>query len=118
MEWRLATLILAAAAVEMGDAAAWGARPAAVVLSMRDRAPPPPKKKPGKVRIDDLLVSRGVVAERKGAQALILAGNVFVNSDQKVQSGAMQVCSCNPIYPNPNPNESYPTRTPTRTVST
>jgi len=43
-----------------------------------------------KVRLDKLLVDRGVAASRERAQALILAGNVLVN-DQKVEKAGAQV---------------------------
>lgn len=36
-----------------------------------------PQKKPGKVRVDQLLVERGLVESRARAQALVLAGLVF-----------------------------------------
>ena len=44
----------------------------------------------GRVRIDRLLVERGLVASRERAQALILAGRVLVN-EQKVEKAGMAV---------------------------
>ena len=43
-----------------------------------------------KVRLDKLLVDRGLAASRERAQALILAGNVLVD-DQKVEKAGAQV---------------------------
>src|SRR5262249_3128870 len=40
-----------------------------------------------KVRIDKLLVERGLVATRERAQALILAGRVLVNEQKIVKAG-------------------------------
>ena len=42
--------------------------------SQRER----PMKKPKKVRVDELLLSRSVVASKGEAQALVLAGDVMV----------------------------------------
>lgn len=41
-----------------------------------------------KVRIDKLLVERGVVASRERAQAMVLAGRVLVNSQKVEKAGA------------------------------
>ncbi len=43
-----------------------------------------------KVRLDKLLVDRGLAASRERAQALILAGNVLVD-DQKIEKAGAQV---------------------------
>jgi len=43
-----------------------------------------------KVRLDKLLVDRGLAASRERAQAMILAGNVLVN-DQKLEKAGAQV---------------------------
>jgi 23S rRNA (cytidine1920-2'-O)/16S rRNA (cytidine1409-2'-O)-methyltransferase len=45
-----------------------------------------------KVRLDKLLVDRGLAASRERAQALILAGNVLVN-DQKLEKSGAQVAA-------------------------
>jgi len=45
-----------------------------------------------KLRLDKLLVDRGLAASRERAQALILAGKVLVN-DQKVDKAGAQVVS-------------------------
>ena len=45
-----------------------------------------------KIRLDKLLVDRGLAASRERAQALIIAGKVLVN-DQKIEkAGAQVVC--------------------------
>src|SRR5580700_3178052 len=43
-----------------------------------------------KLRLDELLVDRGLAASRERAQALILAGKVLVN-DQKLEKAGAQV---------------------------
>jgi len=54
-------------------------------------------KKPKQVRIDALLVSRGVVDNAKAAAALVLAGNVFVRGDHKITSPAQKVADEEPL---------------------
>jgi 23S rRNA (cytidine1920-2'-O)/16S rRNA (cytidine1409-2'-O)-methyltransferase len=49
------------------------------------------------VRIDTLLVARGVVDDAKAAAALVLAGNVFVRGDHKVTSPAQKVAEAEPL---------------------
>jgi 23S rRNA (cytidine1920-2'-O)/16S rRNA (cytidine1409-2'-O)-methyltransferase len=46
------------------------------------------ERKPLKIRIDKLLVERGLVASRERAQAMILAGRVLVNEQKVTKSGA------------------------------
>jgi 23S rRNA (cytidine1920-2'-O)/16S rRNA (cytidine1409-2'-O)-methyltransferase len=46
------------------------------------------KGSPSKVRLDKLLVDRGLVASRERAQALILAGKVLVDEQKLEKSGA------------------------------
>ncbi|MGH9531676.1 MAG: TlyA family RNA methyltransferase [Terriglobales bacterium] len=46
------------------------------------------KNKTAKVRLDKLLVERGLAASRERAQALILAGKVLVNEQKMVKAGA------------------------------
>ena len=45
------------------------------------------ERKPLKIRIDKLLVERGLVASRERAQAMILAGRVLVNEQKVTKSG-------------------------------
>jgi 23S rRNA (cytidine1920-2'-O)/16S rRNA (cytidine1409-2'-O)-methyltransferase len=52
--------------------------------------------KPGKSRLDVLLVERGLAPSRERAQALLLAGNVLVNG-QKIEKSGMQVATDSPI---------------------
>jgi len=47
--------------------------------------------------VDELLVQRSVVEDTKAARALILAGRVFIKSDQRVVSGALKVHSDMPF---------------------
>jgi len=54
-------------------------------------------KKPKQVRIDALLVSRGVVDDVKAAAALVLAGNVFVRGDHRITSPAQKVANEEPL---------------------
>lgn len=49
----------------------------------------PENKKANKVRIDRLLVERGLVESRERAQALIIAGQVLVNEQKQNKSGAL-----------------------------
>eukprot|EP00953_Heterococcus_sp_UTEX-ZZ885_P011144 6449-Heterococcus_DN1.PRE.2 len=44
-----------------------------------------------KARIDAVLVSRGIAADRKAAAAMILAGDIFVRQDQRMTSPAAMV---------------------------
>jgi 23S rRNA (cytidine1920-2'-O)/16S rRNA (cytidine1409-2'-O)-methyltransferase len=46
------------------------------------------ERKPLKIRIDKLLVERGLVASRERAQAMILAGRVLVSEQKVTKSGA------------------------------
>ncbi len=46
-------------------------------------------KKTSKIRIDRLLVERGLVESRERAQSLIIAGQVLVNEQKQDKSGAM-----------------------------
>jgi len=46
------------------------------------------KSKPAKMRLDKLLVERGLAGSRERAQALILAGKVLVNQQKMVKAGA------------------------------
>jgi 23S rRNA (cytidine1920-2'-O)/16S rRNA (cytidine1409-2'-O)-methyltransferase len=47
-------------------------------------------RKPGKMRLDVLIVERGLVPSRERAQAILLAGNVLVNG-QKMEKPGSQV---------------------------
>ncbi len=60
-------------------------------------APPLRPLKPTLVRVDVLLVSRGVVEDTKAATALVLAGDVFVRGDHRVASGAFKVAEDAPL---------------------
>jgi 23S rRNA (cytidine1920-2'-O)/16S rRNA (cytidine1409-2'-O)-methyltransferase len=48
------------------------------------------KSKPGKIRLDVLIVERGLAPSRERAQAVLLAGNVLVNG-QKMEKPGTQV---------------------------
>lgn len=48
--------------------------------------------KPGKIRLDVLLVERGLASSRERAQALLLAGSVLVNG-QKMEKAGSQVAA-------------------------
>jgi 23S rRNA (cytidine1920-2'-O)/16S rRNA (cytidine1409-2'-O)-methyltransferase len=52
----------------------------------------PPKSKPGKKRLDVLVVERGLAESREKAQAMILAGEVRVNGARSDKAG-MQVAT-------------------------
>ena len=49
-------------------------------------------RKPGKIRLDVLIVQRGLVPSRERAQAILLAGNVLVNG-QKMEKPGSQVAA-------------------------
>src|SRR5580704_17733806 len=51
-----------------------------------------PNRKPGKIRLDVLIVARGLVPSRERAQAILLAGNVLVNG-QKMEKPGSQVAA-------------------------
>lgn len=51
---------------------------------------------PAKIRVDRLLVDRGLVSSRERAQALILAGRVLVN-EQKVEKPGVSVTADAPV---------------------
>jgi len=51
-------------------------------------------KKPGKKRLDVLLVERGLAETREKAQALILAGEVFVNGQKAAKPGHGTAAEC------------------------
>jgi 23S rRNA (cytidine1920-2'-O)/16S rRNA (cytidine1409-2'-O)-methyltransferase len=51
-----------------------------------------PNNKPGKMRLDVLIVERGLVPSRERAQAILLAGNVLVNG-QKMEKPGSQVAA-------------------------
>ncbi len=53
---------------------------------------PSPPRKPGKARVDQLLVDRGLAESKARAQALIMAGLVFLG-DRKVEKPGQQVAS-------------------------
>src|ERR1700685_1138915 len=53
---------------------------------------PAKKKKPGKARLDILLVERGLAPSRQRAQALLLAGQVRVDG-AKIDKAGTQVAS-------------------------
>ncbi len=54
------------------------------------------KTRPGKTRLDLLLVERGLVASRERARALILAGRVLV-SEQKIDKPGTAIAQDSPI---------------------
>jgi 23S rRNA (cytidine1920-2'-O)/16S rRNA (cytidine1409-2'-O)-methyltransferase len=45
-------------------------------------------RKPGKIRLDVLIVERGLAPSRERAQALLLAGNVLVNGQKREKPGS------------------------------
>ena len=47
------------------------------------------ENKPGKLRLDRLLVDRGLVESRERGQALILAGQILVNGQKQDKAGAL-----------------------------
>lgn len=47
-----------------------------------------PNRKPGKTRLDVLIVERGLAPSRERAQAVLLAGNVLVNGQKLEKPGA------------------------------
>ncbi|MGD0956940.1 MAG: TlyA family RNA methyltransferase [Candidatus Acidiferrales bacterium] len=49
---------------------------------------PPKKTKPGKARLDVLLVERGLAASRERAQAMLLAGQIRVNGTPMGKAGS------------------------------
>jgi 23S rRNA (cytidine1920-2'-O)/16S rRNA (cytidine1409-2'-O)-methyltransferase len=51
-----------------------------------------PVRKPGKTRLDVLMVERGLAPSRERAQAILLAGNVLVNG-QKMEKPGTQISS-------------------------
>ena len=51
---------------------------------------PQPKSRPGKSRLDVLIVERGLAPSREKAQAMLLAGNVLVNG-QKLEKPGTQI---------------------------
>ena len=51
-----------------------------------------PNRKPGKIRLDVLIVERGLAPSRERAQAILLAGNVLVNG-QKMEKPGSQVAA-------------------------
>ncbi|MGA8406288.1 MAG: TlyA family RNA methyltransferase [Candidatus Acidiferrales bacterium] len=51
-----------------------------------------PQRKPGKTRLDVLIVERGLAPSRERAQAILLAGNVLVNG-QKMEKPGTQIAS-------------------------
>ncbi len=55
-------------------------------MKLNDREKP---KKAGKIRIDRLLVDRGLVESRERGHALILAGQVLVNGQKQDKAGAL-----------------------------
>jgi 23S rRNA (cytidine1920-2'-O)/16S rRNA (cytidine1409-2'-O)-methyltransferase len=48
---------------------------------------PPRKSRPGKTRLDVLIVERGLAPSREKAQAMLLAGNVLVNGQKMEKPG-------------------------------
>ncbi|MGA9571401.1 MAG: TlyA family RNA methyltransferase [Candidatus Acidiferrales bacterium] len=51
-----------------------------------------PNRKPGKLRLDVLILERGLAPSRERAQAILLAGNVLVNG-QKIEKPGSQVAA-------------------------
>ncbi len=57
---------------------------------------PPKKSRPGKSRLDVLIVERGLAPSRERAQAMLLAGNILVNG-QKIEKPGTQIATDAPI---------------------
>jgi 23S rRNA (cytidine1920-2'-O)/16S rRNA (cytidine1409-2'-O)-methyltransferase len=53
---------------------------------------PPKRARPGKSRLDVLIVERGLAPSRERAQSLLLAGNVLVNG-QKLEKAGTQIAT-------------------------
>ncbi len=55
------------------------------------------KQKKAKIRVDELLVSRSIVDDAKAAKALVMAGDVFVRGDHRVDSAALKLEEDTPL---------------------